>query len=77
MTKTSCILTYKKLEELGWQERAFLVALVHDELVVECEDSIAEKVSHIVKESMLEAGRVFCKTVPMKIDPIISKFWKK
>lgn len=50
---------------------------VHDELVPECPLPMSEKVSDVVKEFMLKAGRYYCKRVPLTVDPEISEFWKK
>lgn len=50
---------------------------VHDEIVPECPLNMAERVSEIVKEFMLKAGRYYCKRIPLTVEPELSFFWKK
>jgi DNA polymerase-1 len=75
MTKYAVILFDRKIEKLNLP--AFIVNLVHDEIVAECEDSRAKEISEILVDCMVKAGEKFCKTVPMKVDPIITKTWQK
>jgi len=53
-----------------------LLLQVHDELVLECEDSIVEEACEFVKEQMLEAERYFIKSIESKVDVGHSKLWE-
>ena len=57
---------------------ARIVNLVHDEVVVECRDnnSLNEDV-RIVREDMIKAGCEFIKSVPIEVDIVIDKVWRK
>jgi DNA polymerase-1 len=75
MTKCAAILFDKEISKLGIN--AFIVNLIHDEIVVECPIKYSNDVMNILTNSMIKAGEIFCKSVPMKVDPIISEFWSK
>jgi len=50
---------------------------VHDELVVEAPDEIAEKVKGIVEEEMVKTGKLFLKDVPCTVECDIHTEWNK
>lgn len=56
---------------------AKLVNTVHDEIVVECAEEIAEHVGKMVEETMQRAGQAFIKSVPMDVDASVMDFWTK
>jgi DNA polymerase I-like protein with 3'-5' exonuclease and polymerase domains len=53
-----------------------IVLQVHDEIVVECEEEIAEKAKIFVEEQMLSAERYFLKVVESAVDAHISDHWE-
>ena len=53
------------------------VNLVHDEIVVECEEEVAEEVRKCLEEEMVEAGKIVLKEVPVEVDSTISERWSK
>lgn len=53
------------------------VNTVHDENVLECPIHMQEEISKMVEVAMCDAGKIFCKRVPLKADPELSLFWKK
>ena len=56
---------------------AKLVNIVHDEIVVECDATDAERTSAKLESAMLRAGEEFVKKVPIKTDARISDEWAK
>lgn len=56
---------------------AFLVNMVHDEVVVEASDSDAERARGIVVRDMMSAGAEFVRKVPMSVDAVIGEAWGK
>jgi DNA polymerase-1 len=56
---------------------AHLVNMVHDELLVEAAESIAEDVRGIVVREMISAGQEFIKVVPIDIDAKVAETWSK
>ena len=55
--------------------KLYMCNVIHDEIVVECKESKAEKVAKILKNCMERAGDKFCKTVPLTAEPCIEDFW--
>lgn len=70
MTKTALILFRKYSEGKGK-----IVALVHDEIVAEAKREDAEFVANALKRAMEEAGKIYCKLIPQKVDPAIGDTW--
>lgn len=56
---------------------AFLVNMVHDELVVEAAEGDAEAVRAVVEAEMKSAGAELLKVVPMEVDAKIDEVWAK
>lgn len=54
-----------------------IVNFVHDEYVIECHPKKAETISAMMKSCMEEAANVFTKILKIKVDPVITKVWKK
>lgn len=54
-----------------------IVNLVHDEIVIESEDSQLEKNQKILALSMEKAGRFILKRVPVKFEISVGKSWSK
>lgn len=65
MTKAAAAMLQRYIDEQGWQDLAFVVNLVHDEIVCEVHESIAEPFAHKLQEFMEEAGRFYCPDVPI------------
>lgn len=63
MTKAAACLIQRLIDERGWQHKAFLVNLVHDEIVAEVDSDIAAEFAPAMKELMEEAGRFYCPDV--------------
>lgn len=77
MTKLAAIYIDQQIEKLGWSDRACIVNIIHDEIVVECDSSIANKMAKIVSKCMQDAGKVFVKKISMPAKAEISDYWKK
>ena len=75
MTKQALILIRKRFKEENID--AELVNVVHDEIDFVAHESVAEKAASIAVECMIEAGQIFCNSVPMKVDVCIDKHWSK
>lgn len=66
------------LVDAGLREMdAQIVNSIHDEIVVECEETIAEAVAKILEESMTAAGREFLKRIPVVVEAIVADAWLK
>lgn len=56
---------------------AKLVNIVHDEIIVECDDAEAEATAERLEEAMCAAGERYVKKVPVKVDAKIADEWAK
>src|SRR4030095_14667495 len=56
---------------------AQIITSIHDEIVVECAESIAETVKELVTQAMIAAGKEFLKRVPVEVEAVISEAWVK
>ncbi len=77
MTKYAAILVSNLIKARGWEDRAYIVNLVHDEIVIESDEKIATSVAKLLEKSMLKAGKLLVKNVAMTCSVSIEDFWKK
>lgn len=64
---------FLKLEPRGIK----FINTVHDELVFEAPEALAEETASIVKEEMEKAGRIFLKDIPCVAEVTVSDVWEK
>lgn len=72
MTKAAACLLQREIDKRGWQDLAYIVNIVHDEIVTEAHNSIADEVAKLQQDAMLAAGKIYCPDVP-----IVAEFPKK
>lgn len=75
ITKLAMARMYQAFQRGGVD--AYLVNTVHDELVVEAAESVAEEAKAIVIREMRSAGAEFVKRVPMDVDAQLGDTWTK
>jgi DNA polymerase I-like protein with 3'-5' exonuclease and polymerase domains len=56
---------------------AQIINSIHEEIVVECNESIADEVLLVMKEKMIEGGRTFLRRVPIEVESVVSDAWVK
>ena len=76
ITKLAGIYFFEYLEKNNLIFKVLLPNVVHDEWIVECPLDLSEELSKVLQESMEKAGDVFCKTIKLKAEPCITKYWK-
>ena len=65
------------IQEHIWNLDAWIVNLVHDEIVIEFRQDGEEIMRAIVEESMVKAGQDFLKSVPVEVDITVDEVWRK
>ena len=75
VTKLAMIYFFRYIMDNNLFGKLYMCNVIHDEIVVECKESKAEKVAKILKNCMERAGDKFCKTVPLTAEPCIEDFW--
>jgi DNA polymerase-1 len=56
---------------------AKLVNIVHDEVIVECDQSDVARSQAALESSMIRAGEEFIRSVPVKVDSRVAEAWSK
>ncbi len=75
ITKYALIYIARELKKRNLD--AFLIHTVHDEIVSEAREDIADSVAKVVEEQMIEAGKKLLKLVPVKVDVHVADIWTK
>ncbi len=75
ITKYALVYIAEKLRQNNLD--AYLIHTVHDEIVTEAREDIADDVAKMVEEQMIAAGQKLLKSVPVKVDVNISSVWEK
>ena len=73
MVKVAMANIFLRLEPMGVK----FVNTVHDELVYEAPEALAQETADIVKEEMEAAGRVYIKDIPCVAEVTIANYWEK
>jgi DNA polymerase-1 len=54
-----------------------LVNIVHDEIIVECDQSEVDSAQATLEKAMVSAGEEFVRSVPVKVDSRVARAWSK
>lgn len=76
MTKYAVVLFRRYIRANDLWNHVKVVNIVHDEIVIECKQDLSSEVSFQIKRCMEDAGKLFCKYIPMEATPEITKTWK-
>ena len=74
--KLACIYFFRWIMENDLFNKVLISNVIHDEILVECSELLADTVAKKLQETMEQAGAVFCKIIPLKATPVISKEWE-
>ena len=82
MTKAAACLFQREVDARGWRDLVSIVNMVHDEIVVEAPEEIGQEVANLLQAKMVEAGKLYCPTVPIvaefpKNSTGVVPFWTK
>ena len=75
ISKLAIVYLYREIVNRNMLGVILIPNMVHDEIVIECPINIAEEWKTILQECMERAGDKFCKTIPLKAEPLITKTW--
>lgn len=74
-SKLAGILFFQEILKNGWFGTVKIVNMIHDEYNVEAPENIAAEVAQCLKDCMIKAGTIFCKTIPLDADVEIGDCW--
>lgn len=60
-----------------WGDRFKIVMTVHDEVVCEVDEDLAQQAKEFVEKTMIKAGEIFMKHIPAEVDAVIADYWSK
>ncbi len=73
IAKLALIYIHEELLDLD----ARLINSIHDEFVIECREDLAEEVSEKTRSAMVKAGEELLKKVPVEVEAMVSREWRK
>jgi DNA polymerase-1 len=76
ITKLAGIYFFRYLQKNNLLFNVKMANVVHDEWIVECKEDMVNEISSVLQDCMERAGDVFCKTVKLKAEPEITKYWQ-
>lgn len=76
ITKLAGIYFFRYLRENNLLFIVKMPNVVHDEWIVECPEDMTTTISPVLQECMERAGEIFCKTVKLKAEPMVTKEWQ-
>lgn len=73
--KYAVLNAHNTLRALGVPDDEGIIAVVHDEIVLEVSEERADEVIEVVRNCMIEAGKMFIKKVPIRVHGTIGNSW--
>jgi DNA polymerase-1 len=75
VTKYAAVLFRNWILNNKLENKVFITNLIHDEINVECKGDIAEIVATNLELCMKKSGNLWCKTVPLDAEAVITEYW--
>jgi len=76
MSKIALIRLFKLIKTNGHLGKVKIIGFIYDEIIVESPEDLAEYYKEKLKECMERAALLFCKYVPIPVEPEIATYWK-
>ena len=76
IAKIAAIYAFNEIIERGWFKLVWFVLFLHDEIMLEAPKTIKEESSKILYDSMIKAGEIYCKEVPLDASGGITEVWE-
>lgn len=73
--KVAIVEMHKECRKRGWQNRAYMVAFVHDEVQWSCEEAIAEELGQMLADCFRKTTDILQLSCPMDADFHIGNTW--
>ena len=53
----------------------YLLLSIHDEIITECREDFIDTWKNILEDTMIKAAQIVIKTIPVKVDSVVSDYW--
>jgi DNA polymerase I-like protein with 3'-5' exonuclease and polymerase domains len=77
ITKKALFLVKQEINKKGWADDCLIISTIHDEILLETKESIANDARDMLSSKMLEAAHLWIKNTPVKADAYAADHWKK
>lgn len=75
ISKYALILVFKEILKQNLLNTILIGNFVHDEIVLDVPEHLAEEWAIILQNCMEQAGKPFCPIIPLKAEAVISDYW--
>ena len=75
ISKYALILVFKEILKQNLLNVVLIGNFVHDEIVLDVPEHLAEEWAIILQDCMEQAGKPFCPIIPLKAEAVISDYW--
>lgn len=75
MTKLVLVEYFDYIKKNSLYDKVKIILALHDEIVLEVDEDIAEEANEVLQHHMIKAGKVFCPKVPMVSDGGLTYVW--
>ena len=75
ITKMAGVFLFRYLLDHDLLFKVFMPNVVHDEILLDCPEEMADEIGLVLKVCMEEAADKFCKTIKLTADPVITSYW--
>ena len=77
ITKKALSLIKAEILKKNWDNDCKIILTVHDEILLEAKESIANEVKDMLGSKMVDAAQLWIKNTPVKVDAYVAECWKK
>jgi DNA polymerase-1 len=77
ITKKALFLVKQEINKKGWADDCLIISTIHDEILLEVKESIANDARDMLSSKMLEAAHLWVKNTPVIADAYVADCWKK
>lgn len=76
ITKLAALKFFNYIKSTGQHKSVKICNIVHDEIVIECMEREADFMASSLQKFMEDAGKPFCKIIPLKAEPCVTDHWE-
>ncbi len=77
ITKKALALVKAEIRKRNWNENCKIISTIHDEILMEVEENIANDARDMLSIKMVEAAKMWVKNTPVIADAYAADHWKK
>lgn len=77
ITKKALYLVKTEISNNDWKQSCKIISTIHDEILMEVKEEIAEAARDMLSHKMIEAAKYWIKNTPVKADAYVANHWQK